>query len=67
MIKKRKRKYRRKKLGFVTLKQISDELDISVGTLRERMKPFRWMFGSLRKRKRLYSPEEREIVLKNVK
>lgn len=63
---KSKRKYRRKKLGFVTLKQMAEELDISVGTLHNRMKPFRWMFG-VNKRKRLYSPEERDIVVKNVR
>lgn len=50
----------------MTLKQIATDLDISVSTLRRRIAPFSWMFGN-HKRKRLYSPEEREVVVKNVK
>lgn len=51
--------------GYVTLQQIADFLHISDRTLREKIVPLR-PFLNYSKRKRLYSPEEWDFVLKNL-
>jgi len=48
--------------GFCTLKQISDYFEIDVKTMKKKIEPLQMFIEKKGKRKRLYSPEEVELI-----
>lgn len=53
--------------GFVTRKELSAYLNISVETFRQKTEHLKPFLNNEGKRKRLYSPEECKFILKQLK